>query len=712
MRKPSRRMLSFLAGLGLALALAFGGVQGSAPVEVLRVAAFDALQRLFPRAPTGAPVRVVDIDEASLAALGQWPWPRDVLARLTTRLTELGAAAIAFDVVFPEPDRTSPAALAQAWATDPSVARLAAAAPLADHDRLFAAALAAGPTVLGAGLLAGANDVRPAAKAAVATLGDDPAAGLPAFAGALANLPLLEAAAKGVGSFSFAARDGAMVRRVPLLARLGDRIVPSLALEALRVATGSDTVVVRRDPGMGWAGAGLDLRLGDTVLRTETDGSLRLHYAEPDPALRISAREVLGGRPADLRSRIAGHIVLVGTSAVGLGDLRPTPLSPFMPGVEIHAQALQQILSGHGLHRPDWLPGAEALAALAAGIALAALAGFARLGMALAAIGIAAGGLPLASVLLYATARVQVDPVWLLAGSLLPAAAAVIARHGLIERESRRLVSAFSQYLSPTLVERLAADPSSLRLGGETRVITCLFTDLEGFTGFTERAEPETLVRVLNAYLDGLCGIAMDGGGTVVKLIGDAVHVVFNAPLDQPDHADRAVACALAMDRFAQAFTREMAAGKIRFGVTRIGIHTGPAVVGNFGGGRRFDYSAYGDTVNVAARLEAANKVLGTRISVSAATAEAAAAHRFRPCGSLLLKGKTVAIDAFEPVEDGRDPTADMVRFLRAFAALASGDPGGRADMLAYTASFPDDPIARLMARRIEAGEDPLTIRA
>jgi adenylate cyclase len=293
------------------------------------------------------------------------------------------------------------------------------------------------------------------------------------------------------------------------------------------------------------------------------------------------------------------------------------------------------------------------------------------------------------------------DPSLPVATAAASAAAAILARYVLIERDGARLRTAFAHYLSPTLVAALVRDPDRLRLGGEQREMTFLFTDLEGFTSLAESADPKSIVAWLNEYLDGLCGIAMEHGGTIDKIVGDAVHVMFNAPLDQPDHADRAVRCALAIDAFARGYSRDLRARGVPFGATRVGVNTGLAVVGNFGGARRFDYTAHGDAINTAARLESANKALGTRICVARSTAEKVGLDAFLPVGALMLKGKSWGVDVFAPASGEVWGPA----YRAAFARLADGDEAGSAEIVALAERHPDQPVLALHARRIRAGE-------
>jgi adenylate cyclase len=284
-------------------------------------------------------------------------------------------------------------------------------------------------------------------------------------------------------------------------------------------------------------------------------------------------------------------------------------------------------------------------------------------------------------------------------------------RHLEVLREARRRQAAaeqahasLSRYFSPNLAERLAGDSGSLELAGRRREVATLFTDIAGFTSLVETIEPSLLGTLLNEYLEGTTGIVFAHEGTVAKIVGDALHVLFGAPGDQPDHAARAVACALALDAFSQSFRARWLQSGIVLGATRIGVHTGPAIVGNFGGGRLFDYTAYGDTINIAARLEAANRQLGTRICVSASTAERVDNFRGRPVGDLVLRGRTDPLRAFEPLTSEQYENPSTVGYLQAFAKLEAADAGALAAFAAEVGRRPDDQLASFHLKRLLNG--------
>ncbi len=269
---------------------------------------------------------------------------------------------------------------------------------------------------------------------------------------------------------------------------------------------------------------------------------------------------------------------------------------------------------------------------------------------------------------------------------------------------AERAYASLSRYFSPNLAQRLADDSEAVDLEGQRREIATLFTDISSFTALVETLEPSVLGPLLNEYLAGMTDIVFANDGTVAKIVGDALHILFGAPGEQPDHATRAVTCALALDQFAQAFSERWQEKGIAFGITRIGVHAGPAIVGNFGGGRFFDYTAYGDTINVAARLETANKQLGTRICVSAALAEGVKQFHGRPIGDLVLRGRGEVIRAFEPLSKKQYDDAATKSYLDAFALLEAGNAGAVAAFAAHVGKQPEDRLAAFHLKRLLNG--------
>jgi adenylate cyclase len=293
----------------------------------------------------------------------------------------------------------------------------------------------------------------------------------------------------------------------------------------------------------------------------------------------------------------------------------------------------------------------------------------------------------------------------------LEATIAKTIRHVGILRDARRRQLAaeqahasLSRYFSPNLAERLASDAQGIDLGGRRREIATLFTDVTGFTTLVETLDPEVLAPLLNDYLTGMTEIVFAHDGTVAKIVGDALHVLFGAPGDQPDHATRAVMCSLALDAFACGFRQLWNERGVAFGVTRIGVHAGPAIVGNFGGSRFFEYTAYGDTINVAARLESANKRLGTSICVSADVANRTEVFVGRPIGDLLLKGRSEPIRALEPLTSAAYADPGTGTYLKAFSMLEAGDSGSISAFAGLVGSRGADQLASFHLKRLLNG--------
>jgi adenylate cyclase len=691
---PGRLMRGFLATLLVPLAIVSGAaalrVADPPALESLRLGFYDELQRQAQRPWTDPGVRIVDIDDESLAKIGQWPWPRTVVAALTEKVVERGAAAIAFDIVFAEPDRTSPRAVLPLWAEAaerPDL--LALARELPDHDRVFAEILAATPSVLGTAPAGAATREIPR-KWALAYGGPDPRPYLSTYPGAIANLPELERGAKGIGSFGTGVERDGVVRRVPLFVRIrGDRadadasreVYPSLVAEILRVAQGAPLHRLTSAGASGETGFGaetglISARIGQFLVPLDGKGRIWLRDSGPQPARSVPAWRVLAGELPD--DALDGALVFVGTSAAGLKDIRATPLNPVAAGVEIHAQIAEQILEGVYLARPDWADGAEILALVFVCTVLAILLALrrAKLGAAvlMAALILWLGGAYWA----FRAHGLLFDPVY---GALT--AVALYMAQTLIaflasENERRQVRGAFGRYLSPVLVERLARDPSKLALGGEMRPVTLMFMDIRGFTPISEQFDAHGLTSFLNRFLTEMTDAVLATGGTVDKYMGDAIMAFWNAPLDVPDHAARACASAIEMQRRAEAFdrkwTEERAAENLKPVPVKIGIglNTDICCVGNMGAQQRFDYSAIGDGVNLASRLEGQSKPYGVKILVSEATRDAAgSAYRFVELDLLQVKGKTKPVKVFALLPGAADAEFEAWRAIHDEAIAA-----------------------------------------
>ena len=581
---------------------------------------FDNFQRAEPRPYEDAGVRVVDIDEETIRRLGQWPWPRTDIALLTDRLTEAGAAAIAYDIVLSEPDRTSPPRLAKRLALDP--AARATLAGLPDNDVLLAESFAKAPVVTGFFLTHDAYRRTVQPKAGFALSGTEPTR-LASFSDAIAPLPGLEAAARGNGFVSIATDSDAIVRRAPLIARNGAAIVPSLSLEALRVAHGAGAVIIKTGDGSGEIGGGGDvvsIKVGQFEVPTTRSGDLWMRYTAPVPGRTIPAWRILSGAlgPEQLRSEVEGRIIFVGAGAIGLRDLVSTPLRDRELGVMVHAQAAEQMILGHFLVRPDWAPGLEIALMLALGIGIAVL--LPKIGALKGAV-VGAGAIGLTgagSWYAYTAHHFLLDPTWPAMGVATVYLVQTILTFYREERQRAYIHHAFDRYLSPELVKRIADDPALLELGGVEREMSVLFADIRGFSRIAEKLAPSEVIAFMVKFLTPMTDLLLGYKATIDKYIGDAVLAFWNAPLDDPDHHVNAARAALAMQVRLSELNTEMIArgdgtwpGEVKIG---IGLNSGPCCVGNIGSERRLSYSLIGDPVNLASRLESLSKFYGVPI--------------------------------------------------------------------------------------------------
>lgn len=695
---PRFRLLSLGGGFCLAVLLGLLVVFlfDPMPVQKVRNAVFDQYQRWHPRHYQEAPVRIVDLDEESLARIGQWPWPRTEVAALVANLEQAGAAAVVFDVLFAEPDRTSPAQLLRGNSLPAELAAGLAALP--DHDAQFAEVLKRGNTVLGfAAEQSGSADGPPLSRFGTVVQGQSPLAFVPAFKGATRPLAQLEQAARGNGAMTFRPDADGVVRRVPLFLSLAGELRPSLVAEALRVAqrTGRYRIIS--------SASGVQrVDVGRLQIPTAASGELWVHFTGPQPGRSIPAWQVLDG----VAPSVAGAIILIGTSAQGLQDLRFSPMGGIIPGVEVHAQALEQILTDSLLLRPGWTLAVESLTLLAGGLLLGILAlnvpALASALLMLLLVGLLNAGAWYA----FVAQRLLLDLFTPSLGLLLVFGAASVVRHMAAEREQRWIQAAFSRYVSPNLVSHLVAHPERLTLGGQRQTCSFVFTDITGFTSMMERQAPEAAVSLLNDYLEQVIGIAFRYEGTLDRIVGDAVAIMFSAPIPQADHQQRALSCALEINRFTRSYVASLREQGIEFGQTRIGVHSGDVVVGNFGGSMIFDYRALGDPVNTASRLESLNSQIGTLLCVSEAIRQSCPDVPMRPVGEVVLKGKVETVRVFEPLEAMVEPELPGDEaYQAAYQLLESGDPGALAVFERLSEQRPGDGLVAFHLQRLRAGE-------
>jgi len=612
-----------LAILGLFLALR---VADPAVLQSFRLRVFDFYQAMKPRERTPQPVAIVDLDEASLDAIGQWPWPRTVVADLVSKIHRAGGLAVAFDVIFAEPDRMSPASIAASlkWLTPEARKELAA---LPSNDDVLSMVFQRNNVIVGeAGMPSETHQAahdKPPKQAQIAMKGSNAASFLPQFGGILRNLPSLENSAKGEGVITILPERDAIIRRVPSVVIAGNVYRPSLGLEMLRIATGGQAMLIKAD------NAGVNsVVVGGVDIPTDGNGRIWVHFTKfnsrPD---YIPAKVILDGTVDP--KRLQNKLIFIGTSATGLLDIKTTPLDPAMPGVEVHAQLIETILSKSYLTRPNYALGAEVSLMAAMGLFLVLLLPYAGALGSLAVGGllsvVAVGG----SWYLYTQYGFLLDVIYPLGASMVMFVTLVFYNYYQEEKQRQRIRGAFQQYLSPDLVEQLAKNSESLVLGGESREMTIMFSDVRGFTTISEsfKADPQGLTSLMNRFLTPLSNAIMEKKGTIDKYMGDAIMAFWNAPLDHPNHCRASCLAALDMlvrlegvnaERKLEAEAQGIEFLPLNMG---IGLNTGLCVVGNMGSDARFDYSVLGDSVNLASRLEGQSKNYGVRTILGETTA-------------------------------------------------------------------------------------------
>jgi adenylate cyclase len=632
------------------------------PLQQLRNLTFDSYQRLKPREyDPNVPVVIAAIDEKSLDKFGQWPWSRSTLARITDRLTELGAAAIAFDILFAEPDRTSPGAIA---ASLPDDARYEAAraqlATLPDPDAEFAAALARSPSVLAfaysddAALSADPSIDFPYGFSVIGRAEEGYVAGkVQGGKYAILPLPSLMQSAHGMGDVHAGEPDAdGIIRRVPLVAAVGEKLYPTLAGDALRVGVGGQTAQIKlTNDGF------IDrMRIGEAIIPVNDRGALLLY----DTGLVADRYFSLGDvfEPEFDVKRVSGRVVLVGSTVEGLKDLRATPLAPVMPGIEIHAQILEQIIGGRYLTRPynaddieKYYLGGFGLVLLVFLYRRSAIAGSAVL---IGALAVTIG----ASWWQFSEKGYLFDPIYPGLSAIAMFGTGTVINYLRVEREKRHVRNAMARYLSPILADQVSQHPEQLKLGGELRELTLMFTDIRGFTHISESLDPQALTQLMNSFLTPMTRVIQDREGFIDKYIGDCIMAFWNAPIDVPSHAQKAIQAAFDMRAELQrinAVLKETAEKENRSAVELrigIGLNSGICCVGNMGSEQRLEYSVLGDTVNIASRLEALSPAYGVDLVIGEDTASGAPEFALLELDRVRVKGKVLPIRIYTGLGD------------------------------------------------------------
>nr|WP_321399718.1 adenylate/guanylate cyclase domain-containing protein [uncultured Desulfobacter sp.] len=656
------------------------GTQKPSLIEAIDNRTMDIMFRVRGTSPDSGQVVIVDIDEKSLSRLGQWPWSRDIMAQITDNLTQNGVRAIGYDILFAEQDRTSPAYFFShldsktALKIPKTLIHTLGNDPELNYDQMFAKALSQGPTILGYGFQfvddgLKSKDDQPFPSGIIRldppTLQFDRIALIPAFRAVL-NHPAV-AVSKSEGFFNMLTDDSGIARQVPLVMIMDNIPYPSLALEVFRVGMGISDMTIHASSRMNASlQPVLGLTLGDTFIPTDSFGQIFVNYRGPAKTFDyISAADVLEKGPMpELRDKF----VFIGASATGLLDLKATPFGSAVPGVEVNASIVDNLIQSDPFTY-------DRMTEIGLNYTLIVVIGLA-VTLVLCILGPVAGSVVTAALLIctmlgnYFYFFLNHQHV----GISLPliSSTAILLVMSIFkafkEGKSKRFIQgAFSRYVAPDVVNHLIKTPKALSLSGQEKILTVMFLDIRGFTTLSEKMTPQQLGRFMNQFLTAMSEKIMENGGTVDKFIGDAVMAFWGAPKPDPDHADHAVQTALefkgVLENLALTWQEKGFSG-ISIGV---GINTGTVSVGNFGSLQRFDYTAMGDNVNLASRLEGANKNYGTAILISKSTRELVKDKFFcRFVDKVQVKGRQQPEDLYEPVCKGL-PSKEFLNEIQIF---------------------------------------------
>lgn len=667
----SSKLMQFTVLMAITVFLAVLMTSENVATSKLRNFAFDSFNRLDPREPTGQVV-IVDIDEISMERIGQWPWSRNVLADLVLNLRDLGAKVTAFDVVFAEEDRTSSKAIVSELRRSNSVNQsvIQAMEALPDNDMIFANAITEAGNVVTGFTYAEPEQTRrmPYASSPVYVRKSDVEVldkNVEFIKGVATNIPILSRAAAGNGSFITSADSDGLIRAAKVIITAGReqedaKFYPALSLEALRVAHNAkefikigifentkfnDTFLSKIQENQ------YLIRIGESGWQVpiKSDGRIYLKFRKVEDDEYIPAYQILDrNHHGAIQNKIKDKIVLIGTSAEGLRDIRSTPLEAFIPGVEVHLNAIEQILQNKFIFRDGSISwGIELFYIIVIGLLLTLASLF--LGpvfMATLTI-ISITGSVLGTYYLYTAKDMLFDPINPSIALFLIFVVATIFNYIRSEAARREIKGAFGLYISPDFMKELTDNPDKLTLGGEIRDLTVMFTDIRNFTTISESMTPEALINTMNDFLTPMSDVVMKTRGTIDKYMGDAMMAFWNAPLDDASHARHAVEAALTMKKALEPVNAALKLQAEKEGreplllAAGIGINTGPCAVGNMGSKQRFAYSALGDAVNLASRLEGQTKSYGLDLLVGEETITQIGNFAYVEIDLIKVKGKT-----------------------------------------------------------------------
>ena len=651
-------------------------------LDQLELKTYDMRMRAL-HTPRPTHVTIAAVDEQSLARVGRWPWSRTVHAELARRLDEAGAKVIAFDVFFTEPESAK---------ADAQLARALAATKKAVLSTVFLLNRQDARYLGEKGVQAGLKAIAPQAIMAAGGRRSE----LRTY-GVLANIPELQRSSRYAGHINVLPDADGIYRRVPLVMLYGDRYFPSSDVQVARAFYAEEEFALNLDQY-----GTVSLTLAGREFPLDADGQFLVRYrGKPGVTFdTVSVSDILD-RKADA-ALLRDRVVLIGGTAAALGDIRATPFDAASPGVELRASVIENLIDGRLVYRPDWMPLVD--------VTLMALIGLLMIWL-LPRFGVSGGALLAAALLggyvALATTFFRNEGLWLnlVYPSLLIVALfalATLVSYFFTFSEKRYLKLAFQHYVPPAVVEDLVADAGALRLGGEKRELTVLFSDIRGFTTLSEGMQPEELVKLMNEYFTVMTDRVFEQGGSLDKYIGDAIMAIYGAPVVEPDHPARACRSALDMMRALDELQQKwQAAGLPKIGIG-VGINTGQMVVGNMGSATRFNYTVVGDHVNLASRIESLNKTYGTSILISEYTYTQVKGEfaNVREVDSVKVRGREQPVRLYELFPAGKFAAEFLEEYRAACAVKAAGDHARAAAMFEKLAATGDGVSAFHAQRR------------
>lgn len=679
-----------LLGLAITALVALMYLLENPLLEALELKTYDMRMLRLASGVTEQKISIAAIDEKSLATLGRWPWSRDKIARVVDRLDRLGAHVIAFDVFFSEAEGAADERLREAIARNGRTVLSMVFLHDADETRHLSKQQSA-------------RALEAAAKHEIAIVRHRGESAPPAFSepgGVIVNIPRIQSAGKFAGHININPDGDGALRWASLVMPYQSRFFPSADVQAVRAYAGGQALTVRTSQ------SGIEgVEVAGQLIPTDERGRALIRYYGPEQSFTtFSVADVL--EPTFDAALVKDRIVLIGATAKGIGDIRVTPYSPAFPGVEVRATIMQNLLRGDFVQRPDWVAGLDLILLLALGIVLSVV--LPRLRVAPAA-GLIA--LLLAAYLLTASYMFESQQMWInvtYAAFLLVLLfmSTTVVQYFLTERERRQIKSAFQHYVPAKVVDEITQNYEKLKLGGEKRELTVLFSDIRGFTSISEGLAPEDLVRLLNTYLTRMTEQVFKHDGLLDKYIGDAIMAVYGAPIHRPDHA--LLACQTALDmlrelRVLQEQWKQEKRPSMRIG---IGINTGPMIVGNMGSENRFDYTVIGDAVNLGSRIEHLNKDYGTQILISEFTYQQAREHlkAAREIDVTQVRGREQPVRLYELIPDGEYRNLDWLGdFETARAHFHAGRAAKAKPIFDKLVKAVNDPVSRYYLSRIQA---------